>query len=174
MSPCGDALGGFVITETSPEGGAYFDPNTRVVTIGADTLKSGNTWQEGLDQSALNGSKVGEIVEGVAQGVGQMLPAVAVSFIPGVGQAASLGTIMASAAGTGTEEAFGEGASYGKGLAYGAASGAVEGATEKLTGGMGKLFGGGVLDNVLGDVAKVGVKRVAKEAVGEGVEEMIS
>ena len=43
----------------------------------------GNTLQEGLDQSFLNDSKVGQIVEGVAQGVGQLLPAVGVSVLTG-------------------------------------------------------------------------------------------
>lgn len=147
----------------------------------------GNAWQEGLDQSALNGTKVGQIVEGVAQGVGQLLPAVAVSFATAgagapaaVAQLASLGTTIASAAGTGTEQAFQEGASYGKGMAYGVASGAIEGATEKLTGGLGGLFGDGVkigskaAKSVGKEVAEVGIKRAAKEALGEGVEEMIS
>ncbi|MBO5355705.1 MAG: hypothetical protein J6B09_06535, partial [Clostridia bacterium] len=139
----------------------------------------GNAWQEGLDQSALNGTKVGQIVEGVAQGVGQMLPAVAVSLIPGVGPALgaklALGTTVLSAAGTGTEQAFQEGAGYGQGMLYGAASGAIEGVTEKLTGGAAKaVFGKGILDDVLGKVAKTGLKRVAADAVGEGVEEMLS
>ena len=147
----------------------------------------GNAWQEGLDQSALNGTKAGEIIEGIAQGVGQLLPAVAVSFATAgagapaaVAQLASLGTTIASAAGTGTEQAFQEGASYGKGMAYGAASGAIEGATEKLTGGLGGLFGDGVkigskaAKSVGKEVAEVGIKRAAKEALGEGVEEMIS
>jgi hypothetical protein len=147
----------------------------------------GNAWQEGLDQSALNGTKVGQIVEGVAQGVGQLLPAVAVSFATAgagapaaVAQLASLGTTIASAAGTGTEQAFQEGASYGKGMAYGAASGAIEGATEKLLPGLGGLFGDGVkigskaAKSVGKEIAEVGIKRAAKEALGEGVEEMIS
>ncbi len=139
----------------------------------------GNDWQEALDQSALNNSKVGQIIEGVAQGVGQMLPAVAVSLIPGVGPALgaklALGTTIASAAGTSTEQAFQDGADYGEGVLYGAASGAIEGVTEKLTGGAAKaVFGKGLLDDALGSVAKSGIARVAKDAAGEGVEEMIS
>ena len=145
----------------------------------------GNAWQEALDQSALNNSKVGQIIESVAQGVGQMLPAVAVTaltgaaFAPAALRAAStslgLGTTIASAAGTGTEEAFQDGADYGKGLTYGAVSGAIEGVTEKMTGGVTKkVIGPGLLDNVIGKVAKTGAARVAADAIGEGVEEMTS
>ncbi len=139
----------------------------------------GNAWQEALDQSVLNNSKVGQIIEGVAQGVGQMLPAVAVSLIPGVGPALgaklALGTTIASAAGTSTEQAFQDGADYGEGMLYGAASGAIEGVTEKLTGGVTKgVFGKGFLDDALGSVAKTGAARIAADAVGEGVEEMTS
>lgn len=140
----------------------------------------GNAWQEGLDQSYLNDSTVGRIVEGTAQGLGQMLPAVAVSIVTGGAAAPALLTTMASAAGTGTEEAFQEGAGYGQGMAYGAASGAIEGATEKLLPGLGGLYGDGIkigkraAKEVAEEVAEVGIKRVAKEALGEGVEEMIS
>ena len=88
---------------------------------------------------------------------------------------------MTSAAGTATEEAFQEGADYGKGMAYGAVSGAVEGATEKLMPGLGGLYGKGLvktgkaaLKEGAEQVAKTGLKRVLSEAAGEGVEEMIS
>ena len=141
----------------------------------------GNAWQEGLDQSALNGTKAGEIIEGVAQGVGQMLPAVAVSLIPGVGQGVAVGLIAGSAAGTGAEQAFQEGAGYGQGMLYGAASGAVEAGTELLTGGAGKVVKKGAntflkssAKSVGKEVAETGLKRVAKEAISEGAEEMIS
>ena len=134
----------------------------------------GNAWQEGLDQSALNGTKAGQIIEGVAQGVGQLLPAVLVTALtggaaaPAALQAASttlgLVTTIASAAGTGAEQAFQEGASYGKGMAYGAASGAIEGATEKLLPGLGGLYG-----KTLGKGAKTAVK-VGKEVAEETAE----
>lgn len=145
----------------------------------------GNDWQEGLDQSYLNDSTVGGIIEGVAQGVGQMLPAVAVTLIPGVGPALgtklALGTTMASAAGTGTEQAFQDGAGYGQGMVYGAASGAIEGVTEKLLPGAGDLYGKAITKmgksaakEIGQEVAEVGIKRVAKEAIGEGAEEVLA
>ncbi len=123
----------------------------------------------------------GGLVEQVASGVGQMLPAVAVSVATGglgapaaIAQGSSLATLGLSAAGNSTEEAFQDGADYGAGLLYGAASGAVEVATEKMWGGFGKLTGGGFLDNVGKSVASTGIRRVAKEAVQEGIEEVVS
>ncbi|MBE6691094.1 MAG: hypothetical protein E7590_07440, partial [Ruminococcaceae bacterium] len=142
--------------------------------------------------SYLNQGKAGEIIEGVVGGVGQMLPAVAVTLATGgagastaVSQAAALATTAFGAAGGATEEAFKEGAGYEQGLLYGTAVGAVEAGTEKLLPGLGGLYGNGAkaaakslgkstLKQVGKEVAEVGLKRVAKEAIGEGVEEMIS
>ncbi|MBQ8178314.1 MAG: hypothetical protein IJ033_03880 [Clostridia bacterium] len=134
---------------------------------------------EGTKNSYLNDNKVGEIIEGVGQGVGQMLPAVLVTMATGGGGAASLATMGVSAAGTATEEAFKDGADYYKGLGYGAVSGVVEAATEKLTGGLtSNLFGKGLLDGASKSVAKEvgeqGIKRVLKGAAEEGFEEMVS
>lgn len=64
----GNALGGFVITETSPEGGAYFDPNTRVIMIGADVLKSGNV-TDAVTRALENDGTLGTIVHEVAHGI---------------------------------------------------------------------------------------------------------
>ena len=116
----------------------------------------------------------GGFVENVASGIGQMLPAVAASAFTGGSSLASLGTMGVSAAGTGTESAFQDGADYYSGLGYGMASGAVEAATEKMFGGATKaLFGKGALD-VGKSVASTGIKRVAKNALEEGVEEVVS
>ena len=138
----------------------------------------GNDWQEALKYSY---TKNGGIVESVASGIGQMLPSVAVTIATGgagapaaVSQMASLATLGASAAGNSTEEAYKDGAGYYAGLGYGLASGAVEMATEKMFGGFGKLAGAGYLDNVTRSIAKQGFARVAKEAVEEGIEEVVS
>ena len=141
---------------------------------------------EGTQNSYLNDNKVGEIIEGIGSGVGQMLPAVLVTLVTGgagapaaVAQGASLATMGVSAAGSSTEEAFKDGADYYKGLGYGAVSGAVEAATEKLTGGLSSnIFGKGLLDGASKSIAKEvgeqGVKRVLKGAAEEGFEEMVS
>jgi hypothetical protein len=153
----------------------------------------------------------GGMVEQVAQGVGQMLPAVAVTIATGGlgagaaaggtttasgGVSAALGnaakavgnyavknagmlTVGASAAGSATEEAFNDGASYGKGMLYGAASGATEMVTERLLPGVtdtviGKSLFGGVKKGVAEQGAKRIVKDIVGNAINEGVEEMAS
>lgn len=139
----------------------------------------GNPLQELTKYSYL---KDGGIIEGVASGVGQMLPAVAVTVATGglgapaaVAQGASLATLGVSAAGNATEQAYNDGAGYWQGLGYGVASGAVEVATEKLTGGLtGNVFGRGLLDGVGKTVANTGVKRIVRGALEEGAEEVIA
>lgn len=139
----------------------------------------GNPLQELTKYSYL---KDGGIIESVASGVGQMLPAVAVTVATGglgapaaVAQGASLATLGVSAAGNATEQAYNDGAGYWQGLGYGVASGAVEVATEKLGGGLtGNVFGRGLLDGVGKTVADTGFKRIVKGALEEGAEEVIS
>ena len=152
----------------------------------------GNPLQEAMEYSYLEN---GGIVEQISSGIGQMLPAVIatiatygayggfaagasaaqVAAAQAAAQTASLVTLGVSAAGTSTEEAFNEGANYYAGLGYGVASGLVEVGTEKLFGGATKaLTGAGVFDGITRSVAQTGWKRVALNAVEEGVEEMVS
>lgn len=130
--------------------------------------------------------------EQIAQGVGQMLPAVIATIatygayggFAAAGSAASaaaaantasLITMGASAAGNATEEAFNEGANYYAGLGYGVASGLVEVGTEKLTGGLMKnVTGAGIFDGVRVSIADTGAKRFIKGAIEEGAEEMVA
>lgn len=140
--------------------------------------------QRATKDSYTNNSKAGEVVEGVASGIGQMLPAVAVTALSGgtgapaaATQALSLGTTAASASGNATEQAFRDGAGYAEGVLYGVASGAVEAGTEKLMGGLGGLYGKGIKGAAkagVKSVAKTGVKRIAAEAAGEAVEEALA
>ncbi|MBQ7315871.1 MAG: hypothetical protein IJW90_02035, partial [Clostridia bacterium] len=126
--------------------------------------------------------KDGGMIEQVLQGVGGMLPAVAVSVATGGAgapaaftQAASMATMATGAAGQATQEAYKDGAGYYQGLAYGAIRGATEVATEKLFGGLDAgLFGKGFLPAVSKSVADTGVKRFVKGALQEGAEEMVS
>ena len=123
----------------------------------------GKAVERGSQYSYVNelGEKGQNIVRGVASGVGQILPAVAITAATGglgapAALAQGLGTaaFMAGAAGRGTEEAFQEGADYGKGLAYGGLTGLMEGAIEKLSGGLAKnVFGKGLIDGVVKKVA---------------------
>lgn len=129
--------------------------------------------QDLTDQSYLNDNKIGGFIENVAGGIGQMLPALAAAGITGGGSLVSLGTLGVSAAGSGTEEAFNDGAGYYQGLGYGAVRGATEIATEKLLGGADKLITGrGIFDGV--KIAKQGLGRVVSEAINEGAEEVAS
>lgn len=125
------------------------------------------------DASFYNDSGVGRFAQKVNRSIGQMLPSVVLTIATGGGAAVGLATTGLSAAGTSTEEAYNEGAGYYDGQLYGAASGAVEVGTEKLFGGVTKnIFGKGILDDVGKSIADTGVKRVVKEAVQEGGEEI--
>lgn len=136
-----------------------------------------NPLNELFDDSYLNDSKIGNFVENVASGVGQMLPSVAMNIVlPGSGMV----TMGLSATGTGTEQAFNDGASYGQGMLYGAISGATEMVTEKLGG---KLFGNTSIDTALGikpsgktlfKGATTKLGKVVQDAISEGVEEGVS
>ena len=153
----------------------------------------GDPLDEMLSESWLEDGKVGQIVESVAQGVGQMLPSVVATIVtggagaPALAQQASLATLGVSAAGRSTEEAYKDGAGYYEGLGYGAASGAVEVVTEKLFGGVTEgVFGKGWFDGIGKSVAKegaekavkatakVGAKRVVGNMVEEGIEEAVA
>lgn len=140
---------------------------------------------------------VQNIAYGVSQGVGQMLPAIALAYATGgastalgastgtaaaLSQAASLGTMMVSAAGSATESAYTEGADYTQATTYGVLVGAVEGATEKMFGGVKATKVTGVFDDVveksIGKFANtVGRQNFIKfmaDMGEEGIEEMVS
>lgn len=137
-----------------------------------------STFDRLSDDSILNNSKAGRMVENVLQGVGQMLPTVAVSIATGGAALPAMLTVGASAAGNATEEAFNDGADYYRGLGYGVVSGGVEMLTEKALGGLGGVIGPGYLDNVIRSTATrtaaTGVRRVLKEAAGEAAEEAVA
>lgn len=201
--------------------GGIFSPKFRKLMKDVVEYDAVQEWIfDPLDDIAENvrGSRIGEysyIKEGslpdmVIEGVGGMLPAVAISIatagfgapaaaagtagtvakvggIAGkvglsaakaakVAQVASMATMAAGAAGQATEEAYRDGAGYYGGLGYGIARGAVEAGTEYALGGFTKgLTGGGkLLPGVRQSVVPTGVKRVIKNAVEEGLEEMIS
>ena len=142
-------------------------------------------FNEWFSDSYLNDmGKTGDVIQGIFNGIGQMLPAVVVTVATGgagasafVTQAASLATTGISAAGNATESAFNDGAGYGQGMLYGVGNGLVEVATEKIGG---KLFGNSPIDDALGlkpanktlfKAAKTGFGKAVQGAVGEGIEE---
>ena len=92
-------------------------------------------------------------------------------------QTLSTVTMAAGAAGQAEQEAYQDGADFYGGQAYGVLRGATEAATEYALGGTTKLITGGgkaMLPGVRKSVASVGLKRVAKAALEEGLEEGIS
>ena len=153
---------------------------------------TGKALREATQNSAVyNLSDKGQaIVRGVSQGVGQMLPSVAVTAVTGglgatatLAQTAGMLTLGASAAGSSTEEAFNEGASYNEAMAYGVLSGALEMATERLVGGAWEgVFGKGLADSAIKKVVSGATQnkvlqkglKVLLDSAGEGAEEMVS
>lgn len=122
-----------------------------------------------------------QIVRGVGQGIGQMLPSIALTAMgaPSVAGTAMFGT---GAAGRGLEEAYSEGATINQSLLYGTASGAFETAIEMISGSVGNQLSGipafaNIGDKIAANVggnamAQIGLKLLA-DAGGEAVEEMI-
>lgn len=153
---------------------------------------TGKALREATQNSAVyNLSDKGQaIVRGVSQGVGQMLPTVAITAISGgaglgvkAAQTVGMLSLGASAAGTSTEEAFNEGASYLGGAAYGVLNGALEMATEKLVGGAwDSVLGKGIADSAIKKVVSGATQnkvlqkglKVLIDSAGEGAEEMVS
>lgn len=132
-----------------------------------------------LSSSYLRKSFINENITGkaVIEGVGQQVPAILLSLIPGVGTTLSTTYFGLSAAGGGIEEAYSEGANYGQALAYGSLNAGIELATEKLFSLLGtseKMFGKGLLDNSVKKISSTTVGKYMLGMLSEGAEEMIS
>ena len=113
-----------------------------------------------------------EFAGDVASGVGGMLPAVAVSFVPGVGGALSTATFGLGAAGQAvSEQTKKNGTASGKEWLYGTASGAMEAGIEAVSGGIGGTAAGKVLGK---ELAKTTGGKIATSFIGEGLEEVAS
>lgn len=129
------------------------------------------------------------IVNQIAEGVGGLLPTVAIGILTGgtslAGTAASAGakaatigakiaqtgTFVASAMGNASESALQDGANYNQALGYGALSGVTEGVIESISGGI----GGTKMGTVLGkQIAKKTGTKLATTFIGEGLEEVAS
>ena len=130
------------------------------------------------------GGKAEQIAAQIENGVGGMLPTVAISAVTGgagapaaMAKALGIAGIGISAAGGGIQEALNDGASFDQARLYGAASGAVEAGTEYMFDGIGLLgkMGGGFFDGIL-KTAKpaTGLRRILGNALEEGAEEAAS
>ncbi len=130
---------------------------------------------ENTKASLLQTTKVGGFIGDVGSAVGQMLPAVALQLVPGVGQALSGSYLFGSAMGGGTEQAFNDGADYYKGLGYGAVQGGMELLMETVSD---KVFGAGLRriarpDLVTGSLGKQVLKQMGSEAFEEGTQALL-
>lgn len=113
------------------------------------------------------------ITRGVAEGVGQMLPAIAATYLTGGGSLAYMTTFGLSAAGGATQEALQEGATKKQALAYGTLSGLKEVMIEKLFSAGGQKLANvtGLTDNVIAKLPGKTLQTIANIA-GEGLEEV--
>lgn len=132
-----------------------------------NTISKLDDWAE--DSSWLsNDSWLSNTVHQVAEGVGGMLPAIAVGAVTGGAGLASAAVFGAGAAGQSTEQALKEGASIGQATAYGTLSGGTEMLLESIS--PTKLFVPGGASKVLSG----GLKGLAGTFIEEGVEEVAS
>lgn len=142
----------------------------------------------------LENKKANEIVTGIEQSVGQMLPSIALGQVAsGLGASAkaagNLSTIgmSLSAAGGGSEKALSEGASSLEALGYGTATGVIEYGTEQLSGWIGKglnkitgksIFSEGALPfmtkNMESKLSASALGNIALQFGSEGLEEVVS
>ena len=139
-------------------------------------------WTWGKELSQMSALEDDHIVNNIAEGIGGMLPAVALSFIPYAGPALAMVSTTTGAGGNAAENALNEDASFWEAFAYGGLSAGVEFLTEKIGG---KVIGKatGSSDTLLGKLAskygldkfiEKGAGKVAYNFVSEGVEEVLA
>ncbi|MFA5575404.1 MAG: hypothetical protein WC994_10205 [Brumimicrobium sp.] len=142
-----------------------------------------SSYTSGLKNVKVFGTDGQSFVRGLGEGIGYLLPSIAVGVLTGgtsavaqgatwIPKAASLGTMAAGAFAGKTNVVYQETGEMGKAALTGLASAAVEVGTEML-------FPGGKVAGVIGDATvtttfKAFAKEVAKEMVQEGAEEAIS
>ena len=116
------------------------------------------------------------LLQGVLQSIGGMgFDAIANIAVPGAGKIAGYTALGLGAAGKATEEAYNDGADYGRGTLYGVAQGATEVATEMaFDSPINKIYGSGFLRPVASTFGGKFVKGLAGEAIEEVASELAS
>lgn len=132
------------------------------------------TKQQATDRKYMLGT-VGEFAQDLGSAAGNMAPSLGLGLInPALGLA-SFGT---QAAAQSYGQALDEGATHEQATRYGVTTGLKEAAIERLTGGLSRFYGKGILDNVIGvqpnNTLRNVILNTAKGAAGEGAEEAIS
>ena len=130
--------------------------------------------QQETDRKYMLGT-VGEFAQDLGSAAGNMAPSLGLGLInPALGLA-SFGT---QAAAQSYGQALDEGATHEQATRYGVATGLKEAAIERLTGGLSRFYGKGILDNVIGvqpnNTLRNVILNTAKGAAGEGAEEALS
>lgn len=135
---------------------------------------------DAVRQRAYDGTgKAGQFALQAIEGGSKLASDVAVSSITGF---PAMSVTAAGAFGSGAYEAEQEGATLGQSIAYGAGTAGLEAAIEKLTGGLGKIYGKGATDDFVknlvqrttGNEAAQRALSVFINAVGEGGEEALT
>lgn len=118
--------------------------------------------------------KIGEFAQDIGASAGQMLPSLAVGM---VNPAAGLATMGLQTGLQGYGQALDAGADHTQAARYGALTAAKDVAIERLTGGLGRFYGRGVLDDVIRMRPNNTINNVllntAKGMAGEGAEEAL-
>ena len=115
--------------------------------------------------------RVGEFAQELGGTLGNTAPSLAVGLI---NPAAGVGLTAAQAAAQGYGQALDDGATHEQAALYGAGIGALEAGVERLTGGLSRFYGKGLLLNpVKNSSVKNVILNTAKGAAGEGAEEAI-
>lgn len=116
--------------------------------------------------------RVGEFAQDLGSAAGNMAPSLAVGVI---NPAAGLASFGMQAAAQSYGQALDEGATHEQAVRYGVSTGLKEAAIEKLTGGLGRFYGKGLIGNaVKNDSLKNVALNILKGAAGEGAEEAIA
>ena len=116
--------------------------------------------------------RVGEFAQDLGSAAGNMAPSLGIGLI---NPAAGLASFGVQAAAQSYGQALDEGATHEQAVRYGVSTGLKEAAIEKLTGGLGRFYGKGLIGNaVKNDSLKNVALNTLKGAAGEGAEEAIS
>ena len=151
-----------------------------------ETIGSAKESQEELNE-LYNNSLLAELpndthdwINGVFSSLGQMMPSIGLSFIPGVGKAASLGYMGLSSGGRVVSDTYDETGSVWKSLLKGVGVGATEVASELVVGGVLEKLGlgtgkiGGIIGKSDSATRQGFVSELAKTMFEEETEEVFS
>ena len=154
--------------------GTYTQKISNIENERAEKQQKSLANQQAVDRKYMLGT-VGEFAQDLGSAAGNMAPSLGLGLInPALG----LASFGAQAAAQSYGQALDEGATHEQATRYGIGSGLMEAGIERLTGGLSKFYGKGILDDVLKVKPNNSLRNIilntAKGAAGEGAEEAIS